>query len=324
MLGYTEPALLATDLQSITFPEDLDADLDNMRALLDARIVGYQMEKRYLHRDGRVIWSQLDMSMVRRSSGECEFLVAQIQDITERKTLTCMKDEFVSLVSHELRAPLTSIRASLAMIVGMRDVSLPAPVQRLIDISHSNCERLVALVNGILDLDKIASGHMQFDLTDESLACVTQRAVQVSTAASIRPDVHISLEYIDPDIIVYVDAERYLQVMTNLLSNALKFAPADSEIEIGAQLRDGSVRVFVRDHGPGIPEDFRGRIFGKFAQAESVSNHKGGTGLGLHISRELVEHMNGTMGFVTQEGLGTTFWVEFPCVSPDKRRLRMT
>jgi PAS domain S-box-containing protein len=325
LLGYSEAELLANDFQSITHPEDLDADLDNLRALLDGRINNYQMEKRYFHRDGRLIWAQLSVSMVRKSGGEPDFLVAQIQDITERKTIERVKDEFVSVVSHELRTPLTSIRASLGLINNMRDVELPASVRRLIDISSANCERLVMLVNDILDLDRIASGQMRFDLCDQSLAAITQRAVLANEAYARKLDVHIVTEAINPDIVVYVDAERFIQVLSNLLSNAAKFSPAQAEIEVGAEMRGTSVRVFVRDHGDGIPEEFRGRIFGKFSQADSsASRQKSGTGLGLHITRQLVEQMNGTIGFVSQVGLGTTFWVEFPCVSPDKIRMRAT
>jgi len=325
LLGYSEVELLANDFQSITHPDDLDADLDNLRALLDGRIVSYQMEKRYFHRAGRMIWAQLSVSMVRKPGGEPDFLVAQIQDVTERKAIERIKDEFVSVVSHELRTPLTSIRASLGLINGMHDVEIPATVRRLIDISSANCERLVMLVDDILDLDKIASGQMRLDLSDQSLAAITQCAVQANEAYARKLDVSIVTEAINPDIVVYVDAERFIQVLSNLLSNAAKFSPPQAEIEVGAELRGTSVRVFVRDHGDGIPEEFRGRIFGKFSQADSsASRQKGGTGLGLHITRQLVEQMNGTIGFVSQVGLGTTFWVEFPCVSPDRIRMRTT
>jgi PAS domain S-box-containing protein len=323
LLGYTEAELLANDFQSITHPDDLEADLDNLRQLLDGRLVSYQMEKRYFHRDGRLIWAQLSVSIVRKADGD--FLVAQIQDITERKAIERIKDEFVSVVSHELRTPLTSIRASLGLINGMRDVELPAPVRRLVDISAANCERLVMLVNDILDLDKIASGHMRLDLSDQSLATITQRAAQANEAYARKLDVRIVTEAIDPDIVVYVDAERFIQVLSNLLSNAAKFSPPRAEIEVGAERRGNSVRVYVRDHGDGIPEEFRGRIFGKFSQADSsASRAKGGTGLGLHITRQLVEQMHGTIGFVSEVGLGTTFWVEFPCVSPDRIRMSAT
>jgi PAS domain S-box-containing protein len=325
LLGYSEAELLANDFQSITHPEDLDADLDNVRALVDGRIVSYQMEKRYFHHDGRLIWAQLSVSVVRKADGAADFLVAQVQDITERKAIGRIKDEFVSLVSHELRTPLAAIRASLERVNGMRDVEMPAEVRRLVDLSAANCERLAGLVDDILDLDRIASGHMRFDLADQSLAAITRRAVLACEGRARKHDVRIALESINPEIVVYVDAERFVQVLSNLLSNAVKFSPPQAEIEVGAELRGGSVRVFVRDHGAGIPEEFRGRIFGRFSQADSgAPRQQGGTGLGLHITRQLVERMHGTIGFVSEVGLGTTFWVEFPCVSPDRVRVRTT
>ena len=323
LLGYSERELLASDFQSITHPEDLAASLDNVRALIDGRHVNFEMEKRYFHRGGRVIWARLNVSAVRRPNGECEFLVAQVQDVTEQKAMERIKDEFIAVVSQELRAPLTAIRASLGSLSGARE--LPMSVQRQIDISYANTERLVTLVTDILDLDKLATGQMHFELADESLAAITQQAVQACEPAARKLDVRIALEWIDPELIVYVDAVRYEQALSNLLSNAAKFSPPQSEIEVGAERHGGSVRVFVRDHGDGIPDEFRERIFGRFAQAEGGSSrHKGGSGLGLHITRQLVERMNGTIGFVSQVGLGTTFWVEFPCVSPDKRRVRVT
>lgn len=325
MLGYTEKDLLANDFQTITHPDDLGADLDHLRLLLEGKTVSYQMEKRYLHRDGRMIWAELSVSMVRKPNGECDFLVAQVQDITERKGIERIQDEFASVVSHELRSPLTSVRASLNMISTMPDVQLPAPVRRLVDVSQANTERMIELVNDILDLDQLELGQMRFELADAALAPVTQQAVQAAAALAHKLDVRIALEYIDPSIVVYVDAERYRQVLANLLSNAAKFSPSNSEIEVGAELRGDTVRVFVRDHGDGIPEEFRARIFGKFARAEAgAARQSGGTGLGLHITRQLVEHMNGTIGFVSQTGLGTTFWVEFPCVSPNKHRMRVS
>ena len=318
LLGYSERDLLANNFQSITHPDDLDADLDNLRALIDGRSISYAMEKRYLHRDGRVIWARLNVSMVRRTDGECDFLVAQIQDITESKALERTKDEFVALVSHGLRAPLAAIRASLGSLVNTR--GLPAAAQRQIDLSYANTEGLFTLMNDILDVDRLATGLMHFELADESLAVVTKQAVLASEPAARTLDVRIALEWIDPELVIYVDAGRFKQAMANLLSNAAKFSPPQGEVEVGAERRGGNVRVFVRDHGAGIPEEFRERIFGRFAQAGG-GVHKGGSGLGLHITRQIVERMNGTIGFVSQVGVGTTFWIEFPCVSAQRVRV---
>jgi PAS domain S-box-containing protein len=138
LLGYSEQELLAKDFQSITYAEDRVTSTASMRALLDGRSPSYQLEKRYVHRDGRVIWAQLNMSLVRRPSGEAEFVVAQIQDISERKAIERINDELASVVSHELRAPLTSIRDALRGIAALRDMQMPDPARQLFDVCQVN------------------------------------------------------------------------------------------------------------------------------------------------------------------------------------------
>ena len=313
LLGYTPEELLANDMQSISHPEDLPRDLDLLGKVILGVIPSYEMEKRYFHRDGHEIVAQLSVAGVRRTTGETDFLVIQVQDISERKAIEHMKNEFVSIVSHELRTPLTSIRGSLGLMTGIKDDSLSPRVRRLVDIAHDNCERLVLLVNDILDLDKITSGHMRFDMKEESVRDVTERAIAGVEAFAQKHEVGIRLNAEIEDAKITVDAGRYIQVMTNLLSNAAKFSPKGSDITVELSERWGRVRVAVRDRGPGIAEEFRARIFGRFAQADSsATSNKGGTGLGLHITQQLVEKMHGKIGFETEVGKGSNFWVEFP------------
>jgi len=317
LLGYSEQELTANDFQSITHPDDLEHDLALLRRLLAGEMSSYEIEKRYYHKGGQLIWALLSVSLVRRESGEVDYLIAQIHDITERKEVERMKNEFISVVSHELRTPLTSIRGSLGLVLGVRAQELSDKVKSLIEIAYNNCERLVLLINDILDIDKIASGHMRFDFRNESLAAVTQQAVQANEAYARRFDVQIDLRPIDEHLLVRLDAARYIQVLSNLLSNAAKFSPTGGRIEVRAEVAGERVRISVEDHGSGIPEEFRARIFGKFSQADaSTTRQKGGTGLGLHITKQLVERMDGRVGFETEVGKGTTFWVEFPTVPP--------
>ena len=313
LLGYTEQELLERDFQGLTHPDDLSADLAHLRNLLDGKITGYQMEKRYFHRDGRLIWAQLSVSAVRQPDGVLEYLVSQVQDITERKNMDRTKDEFLSVVSNELRAPLAAIRDSLCEIAAARDVSLPESLQRVFDACRAHCERAGALVEEIVDLERLTAGQMHFDFKDESIAGITRHAVSVNPAFA-----RITLREIDPGLVVYVDTARYGQVLSNLLHNAAKFSPPGSAIEVGAELRGDWVRVYVRDQGEGIPDEFRARIFRKFAHAESDGR---GTGLGLYLTRQMVEQMRGTIGFVSQVGEGSTFWVEFPRVSRSANRM---
>ena len=313
LLGYSEAELLAKNFQAITCPGDLESNRAVLGRLLRGEVDTCQLERRFYHKGGHLIWTLLSASLVRRADGKPEYLIAQIQDISERKEMERMKSEFISVVSHELRTPLTSIRGSLGLVLGALSRDLPVKVNELIAIAHNNCERLILLINDILDIDKIASGHMRFDMKKESLAEITRQAVKANEAYAGNFNTHIALDCIDESVKVEVDAARYIQVLSNLLSNAAKFSPAGERITVAAELRADRARISVKDNGVGIAEEFHPHIFGKFSQADaSATRAKGGTGLGLHISKQLVEHMRGRIGFDTQLGKGTTFWVEFP------------
>lgn len=313
LLGYTREELLAMDFQSITHPDDLQEDLQHVSGMLAGVIKTYRIEKRYFHKNGRIIWALLNVSLVRDSAGMPNYFISQVQDITEQKEMERIKSEFISVVSHELRTPLTSIRGSLGLIVGTMIKEIPAKAARLIEIAHNNSERLILLINDILDIDKIASGNMRFDMKEELLAELVRQAVEANVAYAEKFGTFIALKPIDAQLRVHVDAARFTQVLSNLLSNAAKFTAQGDTVEVSAQVRGSVVRVCVTDHGPGIAEEFRARIFSKFSQADSsVTRAKGGSGLGLHISKQIVEHMRGQIGFETDMGKGTTFWVEFP------------
>jgi signal transduction histidine kinase len=190
---------------------------------------------------------------------------------------------------------------------------LPKNALKLLEIAHTNCERLIVLINDILDIDKIASGHMRFDMRRRPLAPMMLKSMQTTEAYAQRFNARLELQRPDDTVCIVVDEERFAQVLSNLLSNAIKFSPANGMVSVSARVAAGRVRVNVVDQGPGIPGDFQGRIFERFSQADSSSTRPaGGTGLGLHISRQIVERMNGSIGFDTEVGRGTTFWVDFP------------
>ena len=313
LLGYDDAELLGNDFQVITHPEDLERSLSLVEQALAGKFDRYRMEKRYYHKSGRIIWALLNVSLVRDHAGRPRYFVTQIQDISEQREVERIKGEFISVVSHELRTPLTSIRGSLGLIVGTMAESLPQSALKLLDIAHNNCERLIVLINDILDIDKIASGHMRFDMRRKPLAPMMLKSLQTTEAYAQRFNARLELQPPDGSVYIVVDEDRFAQVLSNLLSNAIKFSPANGVVTINAQVAQDRVRVNIVDHGPGIPEDFHGRIFERFSQADSsASRRAGGTGLGLHISRRIVESMNGTIGFDTQVGRGTTFWVDFP------------
>ena len=234
-------------------------------------------------------------------------------DITEMKRMDRMKSEFVSTVSHELRTPLTSIRGSLGLIAGGVAGVLPDAVKNLVDIAKSNCERLIRLINDILDIEKIESGQMRLALQVVAFQPLLQQALAVNQGFAGQHGVTLRLQAPDAAVLVNIDTDRTIQVLTNLLSNAVKFSPRCATVEITLSTNGERVRVEVRDHGPGIPDEFRQRIFQKFSQADSSDSRlKGGTGLGLNISKAIVEKLGGSIGFSGAPGGGTIFFFELP------------
>ncbi|WP_426039652.1 CHASE3 domain-containing protein [Brevundimonas sp. DC300-4] len=239
-------------------------------------------------------------------------MVAVIRDITERRRVERMKDEFVSTVSHELRTPLTSIAGSLGLLAGGALGEMPAKAGRLIEIAHSNSQRLIRLINDILDVEKLQSGQFELELTSLDMETVVGRSIKESGAFAESLGVRVTLaaEGAAP---VQGDPDRLTQVVTNLVSNAVKFSTRGGEVRLRLQTGPKTVRLSVIDDGPGISEAFRARIFGKFAQADSSDTRaRGGTGLGLAIAKEISERHAGRLWFESVEGEGTTFHLDLP------------
>ncbi|APR53188.1 PAS domain S-box protein [Sphingomonas koreensis] len=252
---------------------------------------------------------------------ESTLFLAVIRDISERREVEQMKSEFVATVSHELRTPLTSIAGSLGLIEGGAAGALPAKAARLVEIAHSNATRLVRLINDILDIEKIEAGRMQFDIRPLDLDVLLDKAVQQSAGFADQYDVGIDLTPPPAGAGVLADEDRLMQVLTNLLSNAIKFSPPGSSVSLRVKPLDRRYRISIEDRGSGIPESFRGRIFSKFAQADSSdTRQKGGTGLGLSIVREIVLRLGGSISFDTVEGQGTVFHVDLPAASATESR----
>ncbi len=240
------------------------------------------------------------------------FLVSA-RDITERTHVDKMKREFISTVSHELRTPLTSIRGALGLVAGGATGVIPDKARELVSIASNNCDRLVRLINDMLDMEKIESGKMSFDLQPVDLLTLVEEAVDANQAYAAQHQVKIAVEGEVLSTVVIGDRDRLIQVLTNLLSNAAKFTAPGGTVHLSLAHKPGKVVLRVRDEGPGIPEDFKSRIFQKFSQADaSDTRSKGGTGLGLSITKAIVEHHGGQIGFESVAGQGTTFWVNLP------------
>ncbi|WP_069298646.1 PAS domain S-box protein [Neptunicoccus sediminis] len=239
------------------------------------------------------------------------YFLAIIRDLTKTKAADKAKSEFVATVSHELRTPLTSIKGSLGLVrTGAMGV-LPDKPKAMIEIAYNNCERLVRLINDILDIEKIEAGKMDFQMERLDMTQLLQDALEANK--SYGEELDITFTATAPEVPVYThgDAGRLLQVMANLMSNAAKFSNSGSTVDIKLEAVESRLRVTVSDQGAGIPLEAQPTIFDKFTQADSSDvRKKGGTGLGLSISKMIVEQHGGELKFRSVPDVGTDFWFE--------------
>jgi len=242
--------------------------------------------------------------------------VMVVEDITRDKQLERTKDEFIATVSHELRTPLTAIIGSLGLLrSGVLDDKREKS-KLLLENAYRNSERLLLLINDILDVEKMQAGEMSFNMQSQSLYQLLEQAIQSSQGYGCHYEVEFVLKQGETDFEVRVDTHRMIQVMSNLLSNAAKFSPKGSVVEIDYARCDEWVRVSVTDHGEGIPDTFRDQIFQRFSQSDGSSVRKsGGTGLGLSIVRYIIEQHDGVVDYHSVLGEGTTFYFDLPIVA---------
>ncbi|MCP3962694.1 MAG: PAS domain S-box protein [bacterium] len=235
------------------------------------------------------------------------------RDITERKIVDRMKQEFISMVSHELRTPLTSIIASLGLLDSGRMSGDPQRVQELVAVALRNSNRLLRLINNLLDQQKLADGKMSFYLEPVEITPIIQETVDDVRSYADMLNIELRFESQGEDLYVMGDRDRLGQVLNNLLSNAIKFSPPSDVVTLSLRSARDRVIISVADNGPGIPQEFRDRLFEKFTQFDaSVTRRSGGSGLGLSIARGLAEGMNGRIVLDTAVSQGATFRIEMP------------
>jgi len=307
-LGWTSAELMGRPYVDFIHPDDLkDTFREAQKLTLGGVTVDF--ENRYRTQEGAYVW----LSWRATAILDQELIYAAARDISERKKMEQMKDDFISVVSHELRTPLTSIRGSLGLILGGVAGELPEKARTLTEVAAKNSERLVRLVNDILDIEKIQSGTMAFRPIRVELMPLVEQSVESNRAYANLYDVDLQIVTVEPGARVRADTDRIQQVLANLLSNAAKHSPRGNAVEIRVERAGDWVRVSVTDHGRGIPPDFQARVFEKFAQADASSTrHKGGTGLGLTISKAIIERHGGQLWFETSQGEGTTFSFTLP------------
>lgn len=236
-----------------------------------------------------------------------------ITGVDETLRLERMKSDFVATVSHELRTPLSSIAGALGLVEAGYTGPLSDDTAEMVGVALNNTKRLIVLINDLLDIERIESGKLHFDLKTHSLGVIVQTAIDDIRPFADEHGIRIDSAVDTGDDHVCVDGNRALQVFNNLLSNAIKFSPRDGTIRIQIQAGPIYHKVNVLDNGPGIPEKFRSRLYEKFAQADGSSSRRvSGTGLGLAICREIVGRLDGKLRFAPNPEGGSIFTVELP------------
>jgi len=319
MFGWKRSEVLGWPMAELIVPQRFR--LSTVRAIEQYRATGHSvlLEKRVerivINRQGDEF--PIEMTAALAGGREGVFFAVFLHDISGRKKVERMKSEFVATVSHELRTPLTSIRASLSMLADGMAGELPPDVAQLVAVANDSSERLVRMVNDVLDLQKIEAGGMQFERRAQLLLPVAEHALDSMQGYAAQHGVQLRLACDEAarDLAAAIDRDRLVQVLTNLLSNAVKFSPRAGTVTLELARHEENARLSVRDQGQGIPPEFQARVFQRFAQADGAdTRQKGGTGLGLSITKSLVEEHGGRIGFETVAGAGTTFIVDLPLV----------
>ncbi|WP_165937576.1 PhnD/SsuA/transferrin family substrate-binding protein [Antarcticimicrobium sediminis] len=289
-------------------------DLETLELRRDALIEGAQRRITWEVMTKSGVPYEISMEYVEPDQDEPR-LIAIYRDITERKQAEKAKNEFISTVSHELRTPLTSMKGALGLALSGSIGEMSDPLHKMVSMASTNCDRLVVLINDILDLEKIEAGKMNFTMEPLNMAALVGAAIEANKfyAEKFGVALRCEIDNENGELFTLGDRNRLMQVMDNLMSNAAKFSVQGAEIIVGLRPHRGALRLTVRDFGSGIPKAAQATIFDKFTQADSTDTRsKGGTGLGLSIAKLIVEEHQGALLFVSEEGEGTEFIVDLP------------
>ena len=319
--GYSKDEFLKLDYRKLLTPDHVTRRAD---ALNQLRTTGYfgPIEQNVINREG-ISYPVILHSMLIRDSSERKLLWVLMEDISERKKIERMKNQFVSTISHELRTPLTSITGAIGLLASGAAGNLPEKARDMMAIAKRNAQQLTRLINDLLDMEKLVEGMLDIKLERQPLQPLLEQAVATNQSYGAQRKITIDPVSDIPGSDVFVDGQRLLQALNNLISNAIKFSPDNGRVYLSAchELSEGkpTVLIGVEDNGQGVPTAFRDQIFQRFAQADSSDTRsRGGTGLGLAITRELITAMGGEVGFESLPGQGATFWIRLPVAHSDR------
>lgn len=318
LLGYQTSQLYGKHLAAILIHPLTQVMLEQVQCQTDdsttASPLAYKNEITLLNKDGSEI--ALEMSIAKVQLHERALVIVNLHDLSETKRTEKLKTEFVSAVSHELRTPLTSIRGILGLLLGGVAGRFQPKVTSMLTMANDNAIRLTNLVNDLLDFERLEYGSMQFYLDTLNLSELVQKSVQANLGYAQNFAIQLQFQnQLDEEVWVMVDPKRFAQVLSNLISNAVKFSKEKGQVEVRVLQQAGQARIEVEDHGIGISDSFKNQIFQKFMQEDAKAARKyAGTGLGLSLSKTLIEKMGGTINFTSAEGRGSLFYLCLPIV----------
>lgn len=267
----------------------------------------------YVRKDGSRFPVQLSVTAIRNLQGDIIGYVGMASDITERKEIDQMKNELIALASYELRSPVVSIKGAFDLLF-QPEFNLSEQAKKILDLGQQSCSRLVRLTENLLDIQKIEAGKEFFHFKRISISDFLSQAIRANTLEADSAHVTLECDPVLPEWVFEGDEDRLMQVMSHLLSNAIKYSPFNGKVKVSAQRIHSKIRFEVKDQGPGIPKEFQSKVFQKFVRDTSLANaEKKGSGLGLNISRSIIEKHNGTIGFKTSPK-GSIFWFELPAL----------
>jgi PAS domain S-box-containing protein len=313
IFGYREDEILGKNV-SILLADAPESDTDSYLKQAHQTAIGRVTELWGRRKNGELFFSEA--ALFEFGPPEDRRFACNFQDISERREVDRLKSEFVSTVSHELRTPLTSIRGALGLLAAGVLGGLSPEVRDILGLAERNAIRLSALINDILDFERLESGRFEMARAAVDVALLFEQSLD--SVRLLADEQRIILLGIPTELRVWADAARVVQVLVNLISNAIKFSPPEREIRVwGEEREEDRVRIFVRDQGKGIPASHQQLIFERFAHVEtSDKRDQKGTGLGLAICKAIVEHHGGRIGVDSEPGAGSTFWFDLTAAAP--------
>lgn len=315
-LGYSKEDFSDLTFQDITHPEDLQVDLENLELLLKGEIQSYQMEKRYLKKNGTISWALLAVSLVRDDKGAPEYFIAQITDINNSKNLNNAmelmkkKDEFMTIAAHELKTPITSVKGALQILEShFKKTDSDKATAPFVQIANKQIVKLTWIVNDLLDVTKIQGGKLSLNISTFSAKDLVNDALE--QVHYQRAGKNIICEGVGQEII-QGDKIRLEQVLVNLITNAIKYSPGQPDILIDTKQINNYLVISVQDFGIGIDPEKIPRLFERFFRVENTSQNFSGLGMGLYISEQMMKLHGGGIEVKSTLGEGSVFSLKIP------------